>query len=188
MTVFDFRLVCGPEPDLQADEVIDELYEAGFADSTIASGDGVQIIDVHRDAPTLADALLSAITALRAVADVAILRVEPDELVTMAEIARRTGRTRESVRLLVTGARGPGGFPAPAAETDERYRLWRWADVAEWLSRRLGASADDLGGASDHRVIAAVNGKLTWERYHDHVSPDLESALTAPRARGRDGA
>ena len=54
---------------------------------------------------------------------VTVARIADAGLVSMADIAARTGRTREGVRLLTAGARGPGGFPPPV--TDPRSRP-RW--------------------------------------------------------------
>jgi len=51
-----------------------------------------------------------------------VVRVEPDDLVSAAEIARRVGRSRESIRQLGGGLRGPGGFPAPLARIKDRLR------------------------------------------------------------------
>ena len=68
---------------------------------------------------------------------------------------------RESVRLLITGARGPGGFPPPITDPRSRYRLWRWSDVALWLTRNLGV---ELSGANDE-ILAAFNAGLEL-RHH----------------------
>jgi hypothetical protein len=82
--------------DLLAPERLDALFEAGCDDATLS------------------------------VPEALVIRVEPDELVTAAEIAQALGRSRESVRLLIFGKRGPGGFPAPASHLRSRGRLWRW--------------------------------------------------------------
>ncbi len=86
-------------------------------------------------------------------------RVEPDELVWASDIAKRTDRSRESVRLLIEGRRGPGGFPEPVVR--EPTALWRWSEVEEWFSRYLGRPLTyaDLG-----RAIAAVNHVLEARR------------------------
>jgi hypothetical protein len=72
-------------------------------------------------------------------------------------IAERTDRTRESVRLLISGDRGPGGFPAPLAWVDAKTRLWRWSDVERWLGDKMG-EAPNLGGAA--QFIGALNATL----------------------------
>ena len=74
----------------------------------------------------------------------------------MADIAERCGRTRQSESMLVSGRRGPGGFPRPVAG-NVRSPMWHWADVAAWF---------DSHGAGDEqfedriRTIASINGEL----------------------------
>jgi hypothetical protein len=143
--------------DLQSDAAQDALFEAGCDDATIGMTAGVQHLHFDREARSLAEALVSAITAVEeAVPGVRVVRVAPDEYVTLAEIAKRTGRTRESVRLLATGDRGPGDFPPPAARAEQRNKLWRWAEVARWFTSRLG---ETVPGAPD-AALSAVNGLL----------------------------
>ncbi|MFB9726890.1 hypothetical protein [Haloechinothrix salitolerans] len=42
----------------------------------------------------------------------AVVGLHTDDLVSLKEIAQRTGRSYEGVRLLATGRRGPGGSAA----------------------------------------------------------------------------
>src|SRR5262249_3251901 len=120
--------------------------------------------------------------------------VEPDDLVTMAEIARRAGRSRESVRQLVTGERGPGGFPPPVANLTRRSPGWRWGDVVGWLAgkgavdkRRPPGAARARSGAEDlGTAVAAINAVLELRR---HVRTEAEAEelfrrLLAPRRTG----
>jgi len=156
MRIYEFTLLV-EGADLQTDQAQDALFEAGCDDSTIGMIAGVQHLHFDREASSLAEALVSAITAVeQAVPGVRVVRVAPDEYVTLAEIAVRTGRTRESVRLLATGDRGPGDFPPPAARAEQRVKLWRWAEVARWFASRLGAS---VPGSPDP-ALSAVNGLL----------------------------
>ena len=78
-------------------------------------------------------------------------------LVSIADIANRTGRTREGVRLLVAGARGPGRFPPPVTDPRGRYRLWRWGDVERWFRAELG---EEISGAQDEHLLSAINACL----------------------------
>jgi hypothetical protein len=137
----------------EVDAHIDELYEAGCDDATFGSVDGVQYADFSREARTLSEAITSAIRDVESVGGLRITRVEPEDLVTGAEIAKRLSRSRESVRLLASGERGTG-FPAPVSHIRSRNRLWRWADVAAWAGK---APPAELAAA---RVIAAANGAL----------------------------
>src|SRR6266487_1378090 len=156
MRTYEFTLLM-EGADLQTDAAKDALFEAGCDDATIGVNAGVQHVHFDREANSLAEALVSAITAVeQAVPGAHVVRVAPDEYVTLAEIAARTGRTRESIRLLSTGDRGPGDFPPPAARANQRVKLWRWAEIAAWFASRLGAS---VPGSPDP-ALSAVNGLL----------------------------
>jgi hypothetical protein len=184
MTSYEFTLLV-EGADLQTDESQDALFEAGCDDATIGMAAGVQYLRFDRQARSLADALVSAITAVeQAVPGVRVVRVAPDDYVTLAEIGKRTGRTRESVRLLATGDRGPGDFPSPAARAEQRNKLWRWAEVARWFTDRLGEAVPDMPDAA----LPAVNGLLQAQAalaQLDAVDRDTVLALQSRRAPGR---
>ena len=151
----EFRLILDQLPEDEA--VFDALFEAGCDDGTFGWVDDLAFVDFHRVAPTYLDAVTSAIRAVERVPPINVERVEQDDLLTMADIARRLGRTRESVRLWVEGKRGKGGFPAPELGTG-KWRFWRWSDVLAWL--------DDVPEAELERarVIDAVNAALELRR------------------------
>ena len=151
--------------DFEDDATLDRLYEAGLDDASFGFESGVPVARVSRVAARYADAVLSAIGQIHT-AGIAcqVVRVEPDELLSAAEIAHRTGRSREGVRLLMAGERGPGGFPAPAADTGSRTRLWSWPDVAAWFAAHLGEPTGAVG-IGDAGVTAAVNGALRIRRH-----------------------
>ena len=143
--------------DLQDESVIDRLFEAGCDDALVGSTDGVQFIDFDRDAASLDAAVLSAVADVEQVSGVQVVRLAGAGLVSIADIAARIGRTRESVRLFVSGARGPGNFPAPVTHPRARYRLWRWADVDRWLERQVG---EDALETREEHLLSAINACL----------------------------
>lgn len=67
---------------------------------------------VRRTADNLAEAIVSAVEDLEK-QGVQPVRLVTDDWVTLADIARRVGRSRENVRLWSIGRYGPGGFPSP---------------------------------------------------------------------------
>jgi hypothetical protein len=163
--------------DLQTDASLDALFEAGCDDATIGRVGATQYLDFDREAPTFADAVLGATEAIEsALPGARVVHLEPDELVTASEIAERIGRTRESVRMLISGDRGPGGFPAPATHFKRRQRMWRWQEVVAWLlqSQVGGAPADDADRAT---FITALNAGLHWRVAHDRVTPEQRRRL-----------
>ncbi len=80
--------------DLECEKTIDALFEAGCDDATFGTVDHVGYGDFVRRAPTFAEAVHSAIEQVESVAGLTVLRIEPDDLVTMNEIAERMGRSQ----------------------------------------------------------------------------------------------
>ncbi len=168
MTLHHFTLIV-EGADLQTDAHMDALYEAGCDDATFGVAAGVQHAAFDRQADSYADAVVAAIRQIeQAVPEARVIRLETDELVTIADIARRTDRTHESIRLLVSGARGPGNFPPPAARAMQRNQLWWWPDVAQWFARELGEEIATNGG-QQAEIAAAINAKLALRRLRERL-------------------
>lgn len=169
MIEHSFTLVIGGDVEPR----IDELFEAGCDDATFGSVDGVDYADFDREEETLNRAVSTAIADVESVPGLVVRRVEPDDLVTMSEIAERLDRSREGVRLLIAGERGPGDFPAPVSHLRSRNRLWRWSDVAEWAGE---ASSADIHSA---RLIAAFNAALELRAKAPNLPEEDRDALAS---------
>ncbi len=137
------------------DARLDALFEAGCDDATFSTKGELTFGEFDREAVSLVDAVVSAITAVESVEGAEVLHVDPDELVWASEIAERTGRSRQSIDQLVRGRRGPGRFPTPLSHAT-RNPLWRWSEVETWLAAYEGRSADTERSA----VFGALNGAL----------------------------
>ncbi len=150
-------------PALDLDELSILLYER--IDDASLSGpdhDGSFVLEFARQSSSLPRALTSALKELRKTLPQAqILRVEEDDLATMPGIAKRAGRTPESVRLLINGKRGPGGFPPAAGRLDARTKVWRWSDVGGWFAEALG---EPLPDTEDSTFLQAFNDALEIRR------------------------
>jgi hypothetical protein len=156
--VHSFTLILGDVPEITS-AVEDALFEAGCDDATLGSRGGVTYLEFDRAAESVAKAIQSAIRDVRR-AGFAVARVEPDDLVTAAEIARRAARSRESIRQLISGRRGAGGFPAPVSSITLASPLWRWLEVAQWLTKHGGGP--DLVPQAD--AIGKINALLEVRR------------------------
>lgn len=172
MATHSFTLIV-EGPDLQSDEVIDALFDAGCDDALVGRADGIQYLDFDREADSLEDAVLSAVAGIEQVDGVEVVRIADAGLVSMADIAARTGRTRESIRLLISGERGQGGFPAPVTDPRSRYRLWRISEVEQWL----GVHTGQIEESRDDHVLAAISAGLKLRRHSAHVSSDRRGDL-----------
>lgn len=159
----EFTLVFHGELD---DRALDALFQAGCDDATVGEVDGVGYADFIRAAESFGDAIRSAIGQVESVPGLTVARVEPDDLVTLSEIAQRLGRSRESIRLLAAGERGTGDFPAPTSHLKARTRLWRWSEVAAWAERQ-----DQPIDTSSATTIAAINAALTLRKTLGELAP-----------------
>ncbi|HTE84639.1 MAG TPA: hypothetical protein VK821_07885 [Dehalococcoidia bacterium] len=164
MATYNFTVVL--EGDV--DSNLDGLFEAGCDDATFGSVDGVPYADFDRDAGTFSDAIATAIRDVESVRGLRVRRIEPDDLVTTAEIAARLHRTRESVRLLAAGKRGSKPFPAPISHIRRRTRLWRWSDVAAWAG---------VDPETDAQLVAALNAALELREVSPAVRRIAESTV-----------
>jgi hypothetical protein len=104
-----------------------------------------------------------------------VQRVEADPLLTIRDIAERVGRSVDSVRLSITGARGPGGFPS-SEMSSAGHRLWRWSKVAAWYE------IDDHQLREARPTVQAINGWLALRGVVPDIVPapeEVTSALSA---------
>lgn len=175
MKTHTFTLVLSGIAEIDA-EVEDRLFEAGCDDALLSTRDGVPFLDFDRDSESLLVAITGAISDVEGAGPaLRVIRVEPDELVTASEIAERTGRSRESIRLLAAGKRGRGGFPPPVRGLKSRMRLWRWAEVIAWMAEHEGGTHPEA--VVHAHTIAAINGALELRRHAPEESDQLLRSL-----------
>lgn len=157
---FTFRFLA---PGRTLDDLSIDLYD--HIDEASLMGpdeDGSFLYEFDRRAASLPDAVATALSELTsALPEAAVIRVHEYDLASMSDIAARAGRTPESVRLLVNGKRGPGGFPPAAGDLGGRMKVWRWADVAQWFEEVLG---EPLPDTSDSAFLQAFNDALDIRR------------------------
>ena len=172
MTTHRFTLIV-EGPDLQAEPFIDRLYEAGCDDALAGRSHGVQCLDFDREAASIEQAVCSAIADVARLDGVEVVRIAGAGLVSMADIAARTGRTGESVRLLVEGRRGPGAFPPPVTDPRSRHRLWRWAEVDRWFETAVPGHRPD----GREQAVTAINAALEFRRLSRGLPPERSRAM-----------
>lgn len=178
--------------DLRAPENFDALHAGGCGDAIYGRRQGIQFAEFARADTSLDSAVISAIDAVEAaVPGAQVVRVEPDDLVTLTEIANRTSRTKESVRLYSEARRGPGGFPAPVAWLAAKQRIWQWADVVAWFEEQLGerlptgASAQFLAVLNNALEVRWRSPRLTTADERASIAEFLERDLKFLRAKGK---
>lgn len=154
MKLHEFSIIAsGLEPN--AEDFDTRFYDAGCDDATIAFQKGHIIVDFGREAESLEDAIASALADVKK-AGATVDRVEPDPLVSLSDMAARTGLTRAAMTNYFKGARGKD-FPAPVAKVTSESPLWDWATVARWMyqNNRL-----DRAAAIDAEIVKQANAVL----------------------------
>jgi hypothetical protein len=139
MTQFTFQLFC-LDVDTADERFLDRLYEAGCSDATVFFKDGYVCLSFARRAQSAERAVVTAIRDFeRAGIGGVVERVEPDDLASLAEIAKRIGVTRASLQKYARGASKVGrDFPGPVQNlSSPRRELFSTAEIMRWmLSRR----------------------------------------------------
>ena len=134
------------------DDETDALFESGCEDVAPEISASSTTLHFDREAVSLGAAIVSAVLDVEA-AGLIVAGVGSPDLVDLPELSARTGRTRESIRLLALGRRGPGGFP-PA-----EGGFYSWSAVRAWFAQYDPSSVGTPDAAALHhdRVIAAAD-------------------------------
>jgi predicted DNA-binding transcriptional regulator AlpA len=163
-------------PGRTLDDLSIDLYDR-IDDASLEGPDhdGSFLYEFDRIAPSLPDALAAVLSELTsALPEATVIRVHEYDLASMSDIAARAGRTPESIRLLVKGRRGPGGFPPAAGDLGGRMKVWRWAEVEQWFEETLG---EPLSNTSDSAFLQAFNNALEIRRLSDRLGKPERRAI-----------
>ncbi|MDN5914126.1 MAG: hypothetical protein L0I76_03265 [Pseudonocardia sp.] len=149
MNTHEFTLVIDHALD---DDEQDALYDVGCDDTTPEIEAGRTLLHFTREAASQTAAVASAVLDVEK-AGSPVGGVGSNDLVDVPEIASRVGRSRESVRLLAAGRRGPGSFPTG------RDGFYSWAAVRAWFADydSDAVGAPDADALAYDRVIAAAD-------------------------------
>lgn len=172
MATFNISLVLDTvEP---TDEQLGRIFEA-VPDAVPSAVGGVVTLSAPVEALDPESAFFLLLEAVEAVIPGAMpLRLDQD-LVSIPDIAERTKRSRESIRLLVEGRRGPGGFPPPIGIVGGGTRVWPWASIVEWFERALGEDLGERGVPPE--VAAVIDAHLASRRgFPGRLPGDVRSA------------
>lgn len=131
---YEFTVVLDQVDD-QTPGLEDQLFEAGCDDALINFRGGTVYLDFCREATSFEEAVISAIQAVESIpAMPQVMSILPDDLVTETDIAKRLGKSRQTVSLWVKRERRQTHpFPNPVSKLSDRSPMWRWFDVVEWL-------------------------------------------------------
>lgn len=149
-----------------SDDDLDCMFEV-LPDAVPSSIGGLDTVAAPVEAPDSEAACMNLAGVLaETFPSITIVRVDPD-FVSISDIAERTGRSRESVRLLVEGKRGPGSFPAPTGIIGDGSRFWSWAIVVDWFASHMKHDIDLPGVLPEVAAVvdACLAGRRRMTRY-----------------------
>ena len=151
MKVHEFTIIAsGLHPDTS--DIANLFFEAGCDDASIAFQKGVLILEFEREAASFSSAVISALGDVMKTG-AKVERIEPDHLVSLADIAKRTGLSRSALTLYHKGERAQG-FPTPVARVTSESPLWDWYEVASWLCSNEKMSPEEVIQA---RIVKEAN-------------------------------
>lgn len=159
--IVEFAIASLTDPDPIAVRFYDD---EALQDASISGPDdyGRFEAEFDREDATFARAALSALRDLRRVLPEAeILRFAHEDLVSLAAIARRLGKTHECVRLYARNKRGPGTFPPTAGRLDAKTEVWRWSEIAAWWQE---THEEPIAGIEEDLVLTLLNDALEMRR------------------------
>ncbi len=138
---FEFTVVAsGLDP--AAEDFEDRFFDAGCADATISFQKGLIVLEFDRLAKSFSHALISAFEDVHK-AGAKVERFEPDYLVSLTDIANRTGLSKAAISLYAKGERGDA-FPLPIARVTSESPLWDWVDVSRWMAAHKKLPPEDV--------------------------------------------
>ncbi len=144
------------------DELEAGFYGAGCDDALVGMRSGIAFVAFDREAQSLLAAIVSAIEDVKSIKGATVLRIEPDDLVNMSEIAARLHQSRESIRKYINNERRAGGFPAPISSVTGRSMRWRWNEVARWFAEQ--GKMEDNPMLREATLVSKLNAALELRR------------------------
>jgi predicted DNA-binding transcriptional regulator AlpA len=174
MKTYEFSIIAsGLDPSAEDFEA--RFYDSGCDDALVSFQKGHIIVDFAREASSADIAIASAVAAVEATGAI-VERVEPDPLVSLSEIASRTGMSRAAMTQYSKGQRSTH-FPSPVAKITTDSPLWDWAAVAMWLFRHHKVSRET---AIEAQIVKSANDAI--EAHDRHLKERLQECARACEA------
>lgn len=168
MKEFEFTLNYKlPDADIDPEQYIGQLIEAGCDDAIIGLGHpGCISLQFDREAENAVDAVLSAMRDVRnAIPDAVFIEATPD-IVGVSDIAPFVRCSRQNVRKLVTKST----FPLPLHSG--KRPLWHLFFVLEWcVSEKIREVEPTM------LDLASINMQINLNRKTERIDPEMQSLL-----------
>jgi hypothetical protein len=160
-----------PNPQINSDSYIDQLYEAGCDDALIGIGrQGSIALEFIRAASSAFEAISSAIVDVRKVIPDAILIEATPDFVGLTDTAKILGCSRQNIRNLIFN--GDPRSPSPVYEGTPS--IWHLAEILTWLREDKSYSIDN-----SLLEVSIVNMEFNIARKWRKIAPDLQDNIRA---------
>ncbi len=110
----------------------DLFFEAGCEDALLCQYNGTVYLEFDREAESAVQAIKSALDSIRTLGFKDLI-VEEQGFSTLAEMAERSGISRQALSLYAQNKRGNGKFPKPMYGLASKSAMYLWSEVATWL-------------------------------------------------------
>ncbi|MEN9848433.1 MAG: hypothetical protein RL368_1173 [Pseudomonadota bacterium] len=131
MTEYDFTLkFILPNPDMNPEQFVEALYEAGCDDAIIGTGkNGYLALNFIREATSAYEAVASAITDVKSVISEAKLLEAAPDFVGVTDVAALLGCSRQNIRKLMV--KHNTSFPQPIHQGS--IVIWHLANILPYF-------------------------------------------------------
>ena len=131
MNTYHFTIVVR-DAYLDLVDLEDQFYEAGCDDALLCSYNETIYVEFDRKAESASIAIKSALDSIRGLGFNDLI-VEEQGFSTLAEMAERSGISRQALSLYAQNKRANGNFPKPMYGLSSKSAMYLWSEVATWL-------------------------------------------------------
>ncbi|BAZ43303.1 prophage CP4-57 regulatory [Chondrocystis sp. NIES-4102] len=155
-----------PDPNIDCEMYIDQLYESGCDDALIGIGKkGYLALNFIRESSSAYEAIFSAIKDVRKVIPQAdIIEASPD-LVGVTDLANLLGCTRQNIQKLIS----KDNSQCPPAVYAGAQSIWHLADILTWLVEYKNCSINE-----SLSEIAKTTMNLNLAKQFQMLDPDMQ--------------
>jgi predicted DNA-binding transcriptional regulator AlpA len=111
-----------------SEETADKIYEISN-DCIIGGHFGANIITFDREGESFVEAVESAVKQVESIENLCVVRIEPDNIVSVDDICRRLQTTHIDFYKLSSNKKP---FPKPIYNLMGDHVLWNWYEIVQW--------------------------------------------------------
>lgn len=134
MSLYHFTIVVR-DANVELADLEDQFFEAGCEDALLCQYNGTVYLEFDREATSAVQAITSALDSIRTLGFKDLI-VEEQGFSTLAEMAERSGISRQALSLYAQNKRGHGNFPKPMYGLASKSAMYLWSEVATWLFKQ----------------------------------------------------